>query len=59
MSLHPTMTNEELYFILNAIKEIIENHKDWENDYQYEITTNEFYHKSGKDLNVIVDNWFN
>ena len=33
MSIHPTMTNDELYLITNAIKEIVENIDDWQNDY--------------------------
>lgn len=59
VSLHPTMTNEELLFIIQAIKEIVENAGEWSEDYLYNIHTNEFYHKSfsGKDESVISD-WF-
>jgi hypothetical protein len=35
MSIHPTMTNEELYLITNAVKEIVENIDEWKNDYIY------------------------
>ncbi|WP_347053328.1 aminotransferase class V-fold PLP-dependent enzyme [Flavobacterium olei] len=42
VSLHPTMTNKELLFIINSIKEIVENGKDWEKAYQYNCVTNEF-----------------
>lgn len=45
MSLHPTMTNEEIYFITNAIREIVENIDHWQRDYTYSAQTNEFYHK--------------
>lgn len=58
MSLHPTMTNDELYFIMNAIKEIIENIHHWKDDYNYNISTNEFYHKSSYKLEQIIENWF-
>jgi selenocysteine lyase/cysteine desulfurase len=44
LSLHPTMTDDELYFILNAIKETIHNAKEWSKDYQYDKHTNEFCH---------------
>lgn len=43
-SLHPTMTNEELDFILTAIEEVIINIKHWAADYNYSSRTNEFYH---------------
>jgi selenocysteine lyase/cysteine desulfurase len=58
MSLHPTMTNEELYLIINAIKEIISNIKKWEEDYVHDKSTNEFYHKNSESLDMIVDRWF-
>jgi len=34
-SLHPTMTDEELDFIMNAIQEIVQNIKEFEKDYTY------------------------
>ena len=46
LSLHPTMTNAELYFIIDAIKQVSENIKVWEKDYEYSKHTNEFYHKT-------------
>ncbi|MBN2892880.1 MAG: aminotransferase class V-fold PLP-dependent enzyme [Bacteroidales bacterium] len=33
LSLHPTMTNDELYFAINALKEIIDNAEEWKKDY--------------------------
>ncbi len=45
ISLHPTMTNDELYFIINAIKEISLKHKVWINEYLYNSKTNEFKNK--------------
>lgn len=44
LSIHPTMTNKELYFICGAIKEVQENHSDWAKDYKYDNKTNEFTH---------------
>ena len=43
--LHPTMTNEELLFITDAIRQTICNIDDWEKDYSYDISTNEFIHR--------------
>ncbi len=46
LSLHPTMTNDELLFIVNAIKETVKNASEWSKNYLYNIHTNEFYHRS-------------
>ncbi|HEY9115759.1 MAG TPA: aminotransferase class V-fold PLP-dependent enzyme, partial [Bacteroidales bacterium] len=45
VSLHPTMTDEELEIIINAVKEIAANYKEWSADYIYNPHTNEFSHK--------------
>ena len=59
MSVHPTMTFSELETIINGIKEIINNIKEWEKDYVYDKTKNEFFHHSQdeKELNKIKS-WF-
>lgn len=33
ISLHPTMSNEDIYFIVGAIKKIINHHEEWKKDY--------------------------
>jgi selenocysteine lyase/cysteine desulfurase len=58
MSLHPTMTNEELLNTIGAIKEIVENISEWEKDYEYVVSKNEFYHKNGENLDITVCEWF-
>ncbi len=58
MSLHPTMTNDELYFITNSIKEVIDNINDLEKKYKYDIHTNEFYHTDEIALDEKVNEWF-
>jgi selenocysteine lyase/cysteine desulfurase len=59
MSIHPTMTNEELYFITNAIGEIVANVNQWQSEYVYDVHKNEFFHKSGfgSDIDKVKD-WF-
>jgi selenocysteine lyase/cysteine desulfurase len=60
LSLHPTMTDEELYFILNALKEIQLHHKEWAEDYIYDKHKNEFrYCRESNLLNERVYSWFN
>lgn len=59
LSLHPTMTNDELYEIIEAIKEVRNHHSSWGNDYIYNNKTNEFRHyKEPEDKSVFVRDWF-
>ncbi|HOK38905.1 MAG TPA: aminotransferase class V-fold PLP-dependent enzyme [Bacteroidales bacterium] len=46
LSLHPTMTDSELNYIIDALKDIAENHKIYSKDYIYDKHKNEFYHKN-------------
>ena len=46
MSLHPTMTDDEVNLIIDAVKEITENIQSWKEDYVYDLHKNEYYHKS-------------
>lgn len=60
LSLHPTMKTEELYFIIDAIKQITENYKIWSEDYIYDKHTNEFQHKTIKNIaDLRMKDWFN
>ena len=43
LSLHPTMTNDELNYCLDAIEQIVENREDWSKEYYYDISDNECY----------------
>ncbi len=45
MSIHPTMTDDEACFIMDAIEELSKNHKEWAADYNYNDKTNEFIYK--------------
>jgi|TARA_B100000780_G_scaffold77288_1_gene52213 selenocysteine lyase/cysteine desulfurase len=45
MSVHPTMTDHEVEFIVSAIEEVADNHKQWTDDYIYNNKTNEFVYK--------------
>jgi selenocysteine lyase/cysteine desulfurase len=63
LSIHPTMTNDELYLITNAIKEIKQNAEKWAKDYVYDKHKNEFYHvnsnSKGEEMeNSLAQKWF-
>ena len=45
LSIHPTMTNDEVYYIMQSINEVSNNYKDWQSDYTYNNLTNEFLYK--------------
>ncbi len=60
LSLHPTMTNDELYLITDAIRQIQINHKVWGKDYSYDNKTNEFRHlNEPMDKTELINSWFN
>ena len=59
LSLHPTMTNDELLFITDAIRQTVENVEEWQKDYTYDSHTNEFIHKrAGENQNAKHPDWF-
>jgi selenocysteine lyase/cysteine desulfurase len=58
VSLHPTLDDEELDFIIDAVKQIVENIDDWVRDYSYDKKTNEWSHYNEKNRDEIVKSWF-
>ena len=60
MSIHPTLTNEEVLYICESIKQVAENHSIWSEDYTYDAVKNEYIHKTAVPIETtIVNNWFN
>ncbi|VAW27983.1 Cysteine desulfurase [hydrothermal vent metagenome] len=61
MSIHPTMSNAELEFIVDSLEELAANFEEWGNDYEYDLHTNEFKYKKG-DFDIQqkgkVEAWF-
>lgn len=61
MSLHPTMTDREINFIMSSIKDLCENHIEWARDYKYDPLTNEFEYKHKdfkKEIHERSKRWF-
>ncbi|MEI7594946.1 MAG: aminotransferase class V-fold PLP-dependent enzyme [Bacteroidota bacterium] len=59
LSLHPTMTNQELLFVIDAIRQVVANANEWMKFYDYDKKKNEFAHKSFKTpLIGELDKWF-
>ncbi len=59
LSLHPTMTDDELMYIIKAIQETVNKSGLWEKDYRYDKHTNEYYHFSYPEKNRDdFERWF-
>ncbi|MDY0779477.1 aminotransferase class V-fold PLP-dependent enzyme [Tenacibaculum sp. IB213877] len=59
LSVHPTITNDEIDFICKSLKELHANIKDWSKDYTYDMIKNDYVHKSAEPVEKkLVANWF-
>lgn len=59
MSLHPTITTQELQFICHALHELSENIEDWSKDYKYDSIKNDYVHKTFTPIEKeLVTSWF-
>lgn len=57
VSLHPTMTDNEVEFIMNAIDSTASNFREWMTDYDYDVASNEYTIKdeTGKEQHCMED----
>jgi selenocysteine lyase/cysteine desulfurase len=46
LSLHPTMTDKEVDYIIDAVREVAANAAEWSKDYRYDAHINDFVHIS-------------
>lgn len=59
LSLHPTMTEAELRYIIEAVEQVAENAGEWAKDYCYNNHTNEFHHITYEDTSLANSmKWF-
>jgi selenocysteine lyase/cysteine desulfurase len=61
LSLHPTMTDAEAQFIVDAIRELADKHRSWAKDYRYCSRSNEFAHVNACERDAVdarVEGWF-
>ena len=58
LSIHPTMKDEELQYIIDALTQIQKHHLAWEKDYTYDKNTNEFRNNKSVDDTIKVEQWF-
>jgi selenocysteine lyase/cysteine desulfurase len=60
LSVHPTMTNAEIDFIMDAIELTVSYFEEWMEDYTYDAASGEYVFKGfeAKELSLVED-WFN
>ncbi|WP_218598455.1 aminotransferase class V-fold PLP-dependent enzyme [Polaribacter sp. NJDZ03] len=59
LSIHPTITSEELNFICDSLKGLSENIEEWSKDYKYDNLKNDFSHKTVQPIEKeLVKKWF-
>lgn len=56
-SLHPTTTNAEVELMIEAIRDIVENHQEYIKDYIYDRRFNHFKHKNEKFQKEDIEDW--
>ncbi len=60
LSLHPTTSDGEIDYIIDAVKKVAENAHEWQKDYEYVSAKNEYSFKESKiKTPVDYDSWFN
>lgn len=58
LSIHPTMTDDEVQYIADAVKAIVENIVRWQEDYIYDTRLNEFKNRRFLGHENLVKEWF-
>ncbi len=61
MSIHPTFTNEEVHFLVDAVQQLAANKHEWSKEYAYDPSCNEFVHINHPEdcKTERVMSWFN
>ena len=53
------MTDDELLYIVDAIRQTVENAELWEKEYRYDKLTNEFHHiRFSGNNGLYLNKWF-
>jgi selenocysteine lyase/cysteine desulfurase len=59
LSIHPTTTCNEIDYVCESIQDLVANHEEWANDYEYNKSNNEFVHKNVQPHhNIKINDWF-
>ncbi|MGG8495021.1 aminotransferase class V-fold PLP-dependent enzyme [Tenacibaculum sp. TC6] len=59
LSIHPTITDEEVNFICNSLNALANNIDEWAKDYHYDLIKNDYVHNSIEPIEQeLVAEWF-
>jgi len=58
LSIHPIMTDDEVRYITEAIRETVKNIDEWKKDYIYDAETNEYKHLHYNQQDEVIEEWF-
>ncbi|MGB0881185.1 MAG: aminotransferase class V-fold PLP-dependent enzyme, partial [Polaribacter sp.] len=59
LSIHPTITDEEVVFICTSLKELAKNIEEWSKDYTYNALKNDYVHRTIQPIEKkLVTSWF-
>ena len=59
MSIHPTISNKDILYVCDSIKQVAENHQEWSKDYTYNAVKNEYIHNTANSIEIeLVNKWF-
>ncbi|MGY0425593.1 MAG: aminotransferase class V-fold PLP-dependent enzyme [Polaribacter sp.] len=59
LSVHPTITNKEIAFICNSLKELVAHIEEWSKEYEYDGLKNDYVHKTATPIEkALVKEWF-
>ncbi|CAL2077973.1 Cysteine desulfurase [Tenacibaculum sp. 190524A02b] len=59
LSMHPTITNEEVSYICDSLKELAENIENWSKDYHYDLSKDDYVHNTVEPVEKkLVSDWF-
>jgi selenocysteine lyase/cysteine desulfurase len=60
LSVHPTMTDAEMDFMMDAIESTATHFKEWGKDYRYDMGSNQFFYRGMESKeNSRIEDWFN
>jgi selenocysteine lyase/cysteine desulfurase len=59
ISIHPTMANSDVEYIVNAVHSVLENYDQWKIDYEFQANCGEFSCKSFKEKRISLRDTFN
>ena len=59
LSVNPTMTDDEIHNIVEAVTQLCKKHREWAKDYHCNAKSNEYFHKNNPEIESgLIKKWF-